>query len=85
MYDTRMPRCEDCGFLALQRIDIGLVEADSAFRETAKAEPSQQYRDAAAGEYPVCFVRAFDLRAEVDKIASGPQVDRRPAIISIMK
>src|SRR5690242_1051349 len=59
-------RCANCGLLAL---------ADSA--RTQYQEPNDHYRE--TGEthpdrhapYPVCFVNAFDLRREIDKVTEA--------------
>lgn len=66
MTDTR--RCVDCGYLSLRRYDErNLVDADDEYRRTAgiPALPGAKYQ--LYEDYPICFVRAFNLREEIGK------------------
>lgn len=67
-----MPKCADCGYLtALQYHPRMLIEVDRDFRRTGNVPPDTQ-RNARElhRRSPQCFVSAFDLEAEHEKLAS---------------
>jgi len=63
-------KCSQCGFLALRNIVDGrLVEADNEYRKYGK--PILEGNECLSLEnYPLCFIRAFDLEKEGEDAAN---------------
>lgn len=58
-------KCRDCGFLAMQANYAEWVEADSMLRNSGVPDNVRQRN---LGNWPQCFMRKYDLQAEMREI-----------------